>query len=89
MGTAMTATEIEVTPKLSEPGDSEKFAHYVNKDKIVEASVYGSLVTALCGKSWVPTRDPKNYPVCLDCQRLFELGPEGRMREWKERAERS
>jgi hypothetical protein len=35
----------------------------------------------------VPTRDPKKYPVCPECQRLFELGPEGRMREWRERAE--
>ena len=25
-------------------------------------------------------------PVCPECQRLYELGPEGRMREWQERA---
>lgn len=81
----MTATEVETTPQLAEPGDHEKFAHYVDKDKIVESSVEGAPITALCGKTWVPTRDPSKFPVCPECQRLFELGPEGRMREWRER----
>jgi hypothetical protein len=48
--------------------------------------VTGTPVVALCGKVWVPSRDPKKFPVCPDCQRLYELGPEGRMNEWWERA---
>lgn len=67
-------------------GDHERFAHYVDKDKIVESAVTGSPVIALCGKVWVPGRDPQKFPVCPECRRLYELGPEGRMREWAERA---
>ena len=67
-------------------GDHERFAHYADRDKITEATVLGTPVVALCGKVWVPSRDPKKYPVCPECQRLYELGPEGRMNEWNERA---
>ena len=73
----------EVLP--THDGDHERFAHYADRDKITEAMVTGTPVVALCGKVWVPSRDPKKYPVCPECKRLFELGPEGRMREWQRR----
>ena len=47
----------------------------------------GSPVIALCGKVWVPSRDPKKFPVCPECKRLFELGPDGRRREWERRSQ--
>ena len=72
-----------------EHGDHERFAHYAERDKITEAMVEGTPVVALCGKVWVPSRDPSKFPVCPECKRLYELGPEGRMREWQERAEQS
>jgi hypothetical protein len=65
-------------------GDHDRFAHYVLKDKIVESAVTGAPVIALCGKVWVPSRDPSRYPLCPECKRLHELGPEGRRREWEE-----
>jgi len=79
------STQHVVTPQVVEPGDHEKFAHYADRDKITQAMIDGTPVVALCGKVWVPTRDPKKFPVCPECKRLFELGPEGRMREWRER----
>ncbi len=51
-------------------GDHEKFAHYVEKDKIVESAVTGSPVEALCGKKWIPNRDPSKFPICPDCQAI-------------------
>jgi hypothetical protein len=39
--------------------------------------VTGTPIEALCGKVWVPTRDPKKYPVCPDCQRIYESLPAG------------
>ena len=74
----------EVVPTHN--GDHERFSHYADRDKITEAMVTGSPVVALCGKVWVPSRDPKNFPVCPECQRLYDLGPDGRMREWKDRS---
>jgi hypothetical protein len=53
-------------------GDHERFSHYVQKNKIVESAVTGTPVIALCGKVWVPGRDPKKFPVCPDCKRILD-----------------
>jgi hypothetical protein len=60
-----------------EAGDHERFAHYVAKDKIVESAVMGALVVALCGKVWIPNRDPGKFPVCPQCKAIFEGLPMG------------
>ena len=73
-----TTEETGVRPDLStDDGDHERFAHYVLKDKIVDSVVSGATVIALCGKKWVPTRDPSRFPVCPDCKRIYESIPEG------------
>lgn len=51
-------------------GDHERFAHYVEKAKIVESAVTGTPVKALCGKVWVPGRDPSRFPICPECQEI-------------------
>lgn len=81
-----TDTSTWVEPLATDDGDHERFSHYADRDKITEAMVTGTPVVALCGKVWVPSRDPKKYPVCPDCKRLFDLGPDGRMNEWRDRA---
>ena len=53
-----------------ESGDHERFSHYVRKDKIVESAVSGKPVTALCGKKWIPSRDPKKFPICPTCKEI-------------------
>lgn len=58
--------------ELREPGDHERFAHYVRKEKIMESALSGEPVTALCGKVWVPGRDPEKFPVCPTCKEIFE-----------------
>ncbi len=85
-----TETGIETTRETRtdirpDHGDHERFAHYVEKDKLTEAMVMGTPVVALCGKVWVPSRDPSKFPICPECKRLYDLGPEGRRREWEER----
>jgi Protein of unknown function (DUF3039) len=84
-----TTRAVRVDPVPTDDGDHERFAHYADRDKITEAMVTGSPVVALCGKVWVPSRDPKKYPVCPECKRLYDLGPEGRMNEWRDGSERS
>jgi hypothetical protein len=65
--------EVETTPRTSHgDGDHERFAHYVKKAKITESAVTGTPVIALCGKVWVPNRDPKKYPVCPQCKEIYE-----------------
>lgn len=55
-----------------EPGDHERFAHYVRKEKIMESAMSGKPVVALCGKVWVPGRDPNKFPVCPVCKEIYE-----------------
>lgn len=65
--------ESETRPEIShDGGDRERFAHYVQKDKITESAVTGMPVIALCGKVWVPNRDPKKFPVCPECQKIYD-----------------
>lgn len=62
----------------AEPGDSERFAHYVKKDKIMSSALSGKPVIALCGKVWTPGRDPKKFPICPRCKEIYEgLRPGG------------
>jgi hypothetical protein len=83
----VTEEELRVDHRLDE-GDHDRFAHYVEKRKLTQAYVLGTPVIALCGKVWVPSRDPERFPICPECKRLYELGPEGRRREWEERLRR-
>ncbi|MDP5228372.1 MULTISPECIES: DUF3039 domain-containing protein [Arthrobacter] len=55
-----------------EPGDHERFSHYVRKEKIMESALTGEPVVALCGKVWTPGRDPQKFPVCPTCKEIYE-----------------
>jgi hypothetical protein len=56
----------------TDDGDHERLSHFVEKDKLTEAVVMGTPVVALCGKVWVPSRDPEKYPVCPECKEVWE-----------------
>lgn len=75
--TAVLERELETTPRTSHgDGDHERFAHYVRKEKILESALSGDPVIALCGKVWVPGRDPNRFPVCPACKEIFGQLPE-------------
>ncbi len=71
------STLLEEQVQNLEPGDHERYAHYVKRERIVESAVLGNAVTALCGKVWVPSRDPQKFPVCPTCKDIYENMPEG------------
>lgn len=73
------ATDTELQPSViteeeididTGDGDHDRFAHYVRKADIVRANVDGVPVVALCGKRWIPNRDPDRYPVCPTCKEI-------------------
>jgi Protein of unknown function (DUF3039) len=64
-------TEESTTPMPTDDGDHERFSHYVRKEKIVESAVTGKPVRALCGKKWVPNRDPEKFPICPTCKEIY------------------
>ena len=66
-------THLLTRPELEEDdGGHDRFSHYVKKEKIVESAVTGKSVKALCGKKWIPSRDPEKYPVCPVCKEIYD-----------------
>jgi hypothetical protein len=56
-------------------GDHDRFSHYVRKEDATQALVEGTPVVALCGKVWVPSRDPKGFPICPECKEIYDSLP--------------
>ena len=70
-------TDLLTRPELEDDeGGHDRYAHYIKKEKVVESAVTGKAVRALCGKKWVPSRDPQNYPICPTCKAIFESIPD-------------
>lgn len=59
-------------PKVQDPalddGDHDRFAHVCRSEEVTRSYVTGEAIEALCGKKWVPSRDPERYPVCPACK---------------------
>lgn len=66
-----TDTDTVTRPQVDD-GGHDRFAHYVDKSKVTQAYIEGTPVRALCGKVWVPTRNPDRYPVCPTCQEIVD-----------------
>ena len=49
----------------TEPGESAAA-------KVMEARIYGTPLEALCGHVWVPSRDPKQVPMCQKCKDIYD-----------------
>ena len=74
------SSDLDVAPRTSSTDtddDSDGFAHHVGKDGLVEAMIYGTVVTALCGFRFVHRRDPQKYPVCPVCAEIHAGLPSG------------
>lgn len=73
-GTDVLDRELEklLEDEQRDEGDHDRFAHYVKKDKILTSALSGKPVIALCGKKWVPGRDPEKFPVCPTCKAIYE-----------------
>lgn len=64
-----------VEPEVADPDlgtEDPIVAHIARKDDVTRAYVEGEPITALCGKTWVPSRDPIGRPVCERCQEILK-----------------
>jgi Protein of unknown function (DUF3039) len=75
----MPAETRPITEEVLETGEPAS-AHIVKTDpgesaaaKVLEARIYGTPLEALCGHVWVPSRDPKQLPVCQKCKDVYEM----------------
>jgi hypothetical protein len=62
-----------VDPELDSGDDEPKNSHYVKKEDIMRSAIDGVPATALCGKKWMPNRDPEKYPICPRCEELMGM----------------
>lgn len=71
------------TAPVTENGDHERYTHIVLEGfqgtgdefiaagtSVVEGMINSTPVVALCGKAWVPGRDPGKYPICPTCKEV-------------------
>jgi hypothetical protein len=79
---------VKTVPVNTDPvldGDHERMAHIVLEGvktesgdflqagpSVVEGIVNRTPVRALCGKVWIPDRDPKRYPLCPTCKEIAQ-----------------
>jgi Protein of unknown function (DUF3039) len=70
---------------VTDDGDHERLAHIVLEgftvsedefvatgNSVVAGMVNATPVVALCGKTWVPGRDPSRYPMCATCKEIAQ-----------------
>lgn len=80
MSDTMTRTNITIET-LTEQDTAEGHAAHIVKvgvgengaAKVLEARIYGTLIEALCGRLFVPQRDPKRLPMCSKCKEVMGL----------------
>jgi hypothetical protein len=85
VATELVTTTSTTTDTTTDESDHERFSHIVLEgvtpkkgdfiplgNSVVEGMINGTPVTALCGKVWVPGRDPQKYPLCPTCKEVAE-----------------
>lgn len=64
----LTETEEPVVAHIVKVGPGESAAA-----KVLEARITGTPLEALCGFVWVPSRDPRQLPMCQACKEVYDM----------------
>lgn len=68
-------TDLLIAPQITDPEaeqEDPKEAHIVSKEDQMRGYFEGAPITALCGLTWIPTRDYAPLPVCERCVEIFK-----------------
>jgi len=49
------------------------YAHYADSVSVTEGYITGKSVLAVCGKFFVPSRDPQKFPICPACKTIMDM----------------
>ena len=76
----MPQVDVDVVTDRETETDEPTAAHIVKVGpgedaaaKVLEARIQGTPVEALCGFVWVPSRDPRQLPVCEECKSVYGM----------------
>jgi hypothetical protein len=72
--------DVDLDPEETTETGEPISAHIVKVERgqnaaavVLEARINGTPVEALCGFVWVPSRDPKQLPLCEKCKSVYEM----------------
>jgi hypothetical protein len=60
------------TDTKNDDNDEEQFAHYAESASVTEGYIMGTPVIALCGKVFIPFRNPEKLRVCPSCKEIMD-----------------
>jgi hypothetical protein len=63
--------ELDLDTKSTD-SDKNRFSHYAESASVTEGYVLGTPVLAICGKIFVPSRDPEKFPICPVCKDIVD-----------------
>ena len=69
MSSILESTELN---NLDAEESGPEFAHYAEAASVTEGYIMGRPVMAICGKLFVPSRDPNKFPICSICKNIAE-----------------
>ena len=76
----MSAPDLAVLTDTASETEEPTAAHLVKTKPgenaaavVLEARISGTPVEALCGFVWVPSRDPKQLPICERCKEVYAM----------------
>ena len=58
--------------KEADEDENNFLAHYAEAAEVTEAYVMGNPIVALCGKIFIPSRDPQKLRVCPICKEIAD-----------------
>jgi hypothetical protein len=58
--------------RTTDSDEEEQFAHYAEKASVTEGYIMGTPVIALCGKVFIPHRNPERLRVCQACKEIID-----------------
>jgi hypothetical protein len=70
--TPSTRPSIDTRPADPDLSDANEVAHIAPADKVTEAYIMGIPIEALCGARFVPSKDPKDKPLCQACKEIYD-----------------
>lgn len=77
MSETATPPDTRTVPQ-TDGGDHDRFAHYIRTPgqsagaAILQAGFDGDELEALCGKRFIPNRDPRKFQICPSCKEILE-----------------
>lgn len=69
MSEIISLPDLDAAPvvEAQEGDESPDAAHIVTQQDLMHSQITGQAIRALCGKMWVPKRNPDDFPLCQAC----------------------